>query len=136
MYNQFEFNQSQNFVGGVDYNFILRNMNFFGETSVSQNGGMATVNGLLMALDKRLSMAIVQRKFDRDFQNTYASAFAERSRPNNESGVYFVSSVRSKIFLTPLNREVNWCFHHCGISIFLSLSPPDVKLASSAWLMC
>lgn len=88
LYNQFEFNQSQNFVGGVDYNFILRNMNFFGETSVSQNGGVATVNGLLMALDKRLSMAIVQRKFDRDFQNTYASAFAERSRPNNESGVY------------------------------------------------
>ncbi|MFT7295357.1 MAG: hypothetical protein ACI80P_000105 [Flavobacteriales bacterium] len=88
LYNQFEFNQNKNFVGGIDYNFVRRNFNFFGETSMSQNGGLAMVNGVLVALDKRLSMAIVQRKYDRDFQSVYSSAFAENSRPKNESGVY------------------------------------------------
>ncbi len=88
LYNQFEFNQSQNFVAGFDYNYIFRNLNFFGEISRSANGGIATVNGLVAALDNRLSLVIMQRYFSRDYHTLYANAFAERSRPTNESGLY------------------------------------------------
>ncbi|MGB0424727.1 MAG: hypothetical protein ACPGED_10395, partial [Flavobacteriales bacterium] len=35
LYNQFEFNSNENQVVGVDYSFGLKNVNFFGETSMS-----------------------------------------------------------------------------------------------------
>ena len=88
IYNQFEFNSNRNAVGGLNYNLIVRNMNFFGETAMSQNGGWATLNGVLMALDQRLTVAIVNRNFQRDYQNLYANVFAERSSPTNEKGTY------------------------------------------------
>ncbi|MBI1266362.1 MAG: helix-hairpin-helix domain-containing protein [Cryomorphaceae bacterium] len=88
IYNQFEFNSNRNAVGGVNYNLIVRNMNFFGETAMSQNGGWATLNGVLMALDQRLTVAIVNRNFQRNYQNLYANVFAERSSPTNEKGTY------------------------------------------------
>jgi hypothetical protein len=89
VYNQFEFNANQNFVAGLNYSYLWRNLNFFGEVSRSASGGVGTVNGLIAALDQRLSLVIMQRHFTRDFQSIYANAFAERSRPTNESGIYF-----------------------------------------------
>lgn len=89
VYNQFEFNSNQNFVAGLNYSYLWRNLNFFGEVSRSASGGVGTVNGLIAALDQRLSLVIMQRHFTRDFQSIYANAFAERSRPTNESGIYF-----------------------------------------------
>lgn len=88
VYNQFEFNDNKNFVAGLDYNLVVRNFNFFGEFSRSQNGGFGTVNGVLMALDPRFSMVAVHRHFTRDFHSLYANTFAERSRPTNEQGLY------------------------------------------------
>ncbi len=88
LYNQFEFSDNENLVAGVDYNLVLRNMNFFGEASMSQNGGVGFVNGVLIALDPKLSIVALHRHFDRDFQSLYANAFAERSRPINEQGLY------------------------------------------------
>lgn len=88
LYNQFEFNSNENLVAGVDYNLVVRNMNFFGEASMSQNGGYAFLNGVLMALDQRLSVVALHRHFSRDYQSLYANAFAERSRPINEQGLY------------------------------------------------
>lgn len=89
VYNQFEFNQNENFVAGFDYNYLIRNLNFFGEISRSQSGGLAMVNGMMAALDKRLSVVVMQRYFSRDYHTLYANVFAERSRPTNESGLYF-----------------------------------------------
>jgi len=87
-YNQFELDTSSYSVVGFDYSYSRSGWNFFGETSRSENGGLATWNGLMIALDPRLSISIVQRSFGRDFQNLQANAFAESSRPANESGIY------------------------------------------------
>lgn len=87
-YNQFEFNASENFVAGVDYSAVIKNFNFFGEVSMSQSGGYAMVNGVVAALDQNLSLVLMQRHFSRDYHSIYANAFAERSRPTNESGIY------------------------------------------------
>lgn len=87
-YNQFELDTSTYSVVGVDYSFSRSGWNFFGETSRSDNGGLATLNGLMLAVDPRLSISIVQRSFDRNFQNLQANVFAESSRPSNESGIY------------------------------------------------
>jgi len=94
LYNQFEFNSNENQVVGVDYSVGLKNVNLFGETSMSANGGWATLNGALISLHPKATFAMIQRHFTRDFQNLIANSFAESSRPANESGFYMATSFK------------------------------------------
>jgi hypothetical protein len=86
-YNQFEKGNTTNLNIGMDYNFILRNFNFFGEAARSRNGGMAFLNGLFISLDPRLSFTILQRSYQRSYQNNLTAAFSE-SGGTNEKGLY------------------------------------------------
>ncbi len=87
-YNQYEFQGNANTTYGFDWNAVYRNVTWFGEGARSSNGGLAGVTGLLVALDKRLSLAMLYRDLQRDFQGLYSSAFAESSNPWNERGLY------------------------------------------------
>jgi hypothetical protein len=71
----------------MDYNYVHRNFNFFGEFSRSENGGLAYVNGLLMSLDPRFSFTILHRNYGKDYQNLLSNGFAE-SNSRNEKGIY------------------------------------------------
>lgn len=88
LYNQFDFNSSSLFNLGLDYNAVLKNMNFFGEVAWSDNNAWATMHGLLMALDPRFSMSVIFRHYDKDYQSQYASGFGEGSNTSNETGLY------------------------------------------------
>ncbi len=87
-YNQFEFSGDNILNLGLDYSFLFRNMNFFGEAARSDNGGTAFLNGLLISLDSWVALSIVHRKYSKDYQFLYAAAFAEGSKPANEEGLY------------------------------------------------
>lgn len=87
-YNQFEFSSRQNTNLGLDYNFVFRNFNFFGEEAMSENGGMAFLNGVLVSLDPRLSLTVTHRYYQRDFQNLMSNGFAENTMAANEKGFY------------------------------------------------
>ena len=87
-YNQFEYSSSKNFNVGVDYNFIVKNFNFFGEAGMSQSGGKAFVNGVLISLDPRLSLTVLHRYYERNFQNLMSNGFGESTTPSNEKGLY------------------------------------------------
>lgn len=102
LYNQFDFSAQRNDNIGADYNLLFRNVNIFGETSVSGNGGIATINGMLVSLDPRLSFSLLHRYFQKDFQNLYANAFADGSSPANEQGIYMgmVARPGRRIMLT------------------------------------
>ncbi|HEY4797603.1 MAG TPA: helix-hairpin-helix domain-containing protein [Bacteroidia bacterium] len=89
-YNRFDFSGKQLSDVGADYSFVIRNFNFFGEASVSNNGGTAGVNGCIIALDRRLSFSVLHRYLQRNYQNLYSSVFSESSAPqSNEQGIYF-----------------------------------------------
>ncbi len=87
-YNQFEFEGQQNTTYGADWNVLYRNLTWFGEGARSANGGMAGLTGLLVALDKRLSLSMLYRDYQRNYQGLYSVAFAESSNPWNERGLY------------------------------------------------
>lgn len=87
-YNQFEFQGISNTTYGIDWKVPYRNITWFGEGARSASGGMAGLTGILVALDKRLSLAMLYRNLQRDFQGLYSSAFAESSNPWNEHGLY------------------------------------------------
>jgi hypothetical protein len=93
-YNQFEFASKHNFNVGIDYNYIFRNFNFFGEQAMSKNGGMAFVNGVLISLDPRLSITVVQRNYQRNYQNLLSNAFSEGTTSANEKGTYIGISAK------------------------------------------
>ena len=45
LYNKFDYQGKHNFVGGMDYSYVFRNANLFGEYSMSANGGKAFCQG-------------------------------------------------------------------------------------------
>ncbi|PCH99320.1 MAG: hypothetical protein COB85_00005 [Bacteroidetes bacterium] len=87
-YNQFEFSAKQNLNLGLDYNYVFQNMNFFGELSMSQNGGIAQLHGLIMSMDPRLTLTVLYRNYQRDYQSRHAKGFGETAKTSNEKGVY------------------------------------------------
>lgn len=93
-YNQFEFTGSSNFVGGLDYSYVLQNFNIFGEISRSQNGGLATIEGVMMALDPKFSVSLVHRYYQKEYQNLYNNAFAEGSKSANEQGLFLGAELK------------------------------------------
>lgn len=88
LHNQFEFSAKSNTTIGADYSYVFRNFNFFGEVSVSENGGYAYLNGLLISVDPRLSFTALHRNYQRNFQSLTSNAFGEGARPSNEKGIY------------------------------------------------
>ncbi len=72
----------------TDYKWTYKNMHLFGETALSDNLGYATLNGLLIGVDKRLSFSALHRFFSLKYQALNAQPFSESSKINDESGVY------------------------------------------------
>lgn len=93
-YRQFVFTGKSLTGFSLDYNWRHRNWYAFGETARSDNGGVSTLNGLLFAADRRVTLAVLHRALGRDYQSVYAAPFAETSGASNESGVYLGTDIR------------------------------------------
>lgn len=88
LYNQNRFEGKSNANFGVDYSYIWRNFNLFGETSIGMNGGMATINGLFMTVDPKLTLVGMHRYFAKDYQGLYANSIGENTAVENEHAGY------------------------------------------------
>ena len=100
LYNQFAFKGKHNFVGGIDYNYIFKNVNIFGETAISVNGGKAFCHGLIIALDPKLTFSAHYRNYSKDFQNFFSNAISESTVSQNEQGMYLGFEAKLSKFLT------------------------------------
>ncbi len=89
VYNQFFFIGDKINNVSLDYSYIYRNLHFFGETARSSNfGSIASVNGLLIGLDRKVDMAILYRHLPADYQAMRPRVFGETSQGSNEYGLY------------------------------------------------
>jgi hypothetical protein len=88
LYQKFLIDTNQWYNAGVDANILLKNINLFGEASMSSNGGWAYLAGAVLKLDDRLSLSVVNRNFQPDYLSVYANSFGEKSDNNNEKGIY------------------------------------------------
>lgn len=102
LYQKFLLDTNQWYNAGLDANILLKNINFFGEVSMSNNGGWAYLAGALIQLDDRVSVSIINRNFQPNFQSIYSNSFGERSDNNNEKGTYvgFKADVLKGVVLT------------------------------------
>ncbi len=94
-YNQFDFRGKNTFAGSVDYSYVFKNFQFFGEVSyVTHSKSFANLHGVLLALDSRASMSVVYRNYQRGYETFYNAGFAEGSQTKNEKGVYTALTVK------------------------------------------
>ncbi|NBV14101.1 MAG: helix-hairpin-helix domain-containing protein, partial [Sphingobacteriia bacterium] len=66
-YQQYDFGGNSNFVNGLDWDWVIRNLNLFGEVARSESGGIGATASVLAAIDPKMDVAIQVRHFDRDF---------------------------------------------------------------------
>ncbi|MCB0705198.1 MAG: helix-hairpin-helix domain-containing protein [Saprospiraceae bacterium] len=88
LYNQFYFQGSSLLNTSVDYDWRWKGIHVFGETALDGNGGLATSNGLLVAVSRELDLALLYRNFSAEFQTLHGNAFAESRETRNENGIY------------------------------------------------
>jgi hypothetical protein len=87
LYNRFEFRGTNTLNTGIDYGWLFRNLNFFGEVSRSGNGAVAFVQGLVAGLDPKLAVSLAYRSYPRNYHNLYSGAIRESGNNFNESGI-------------------------------------------------
>lgn len=93
-YNQFRLSGDRVHNISLDYSYIFQNYNFFGETARSSSGAIATINGLLMGLDRKVDLAVLFRHYPRDYVALNANPFGESRGGNNETGLYMGIELR------------------------------------------
>lgn len=88
-YQKFDFQGDRNYVLGLEWDVVYRNLNSFGEVARSQSGGMGFTTGLLASLDPKVDFALNIRHFDKDFHSLKGYSFSERPYAlQGESGMY------------------------------------------------
>lgn len=87
-YNLFYFRGSNNTNVSVDYVLKNKKIKFYGETAVSSNGKIATLNALQLTPASYFSFLLLHRYYDRGYQAFFGNAFAQSSSVQNEKGLY------------------------------------------------
>ena len=87
-YNLFYFRGSNNINMSVDYMLKTNKMKFYGETAVSSNKAVATLNAVQLTPVSYLSLLFLHRYYDRRYQAFFGNAFGQNSTVQNEQGVY------------------------------------------------
>ncbi len=93
-YNRFRLNGTELMNVSLDYTYIMKNVHFYGETAMSDNGGLATLNGILLGLHPKANAAIVYRNFQANYQNINGNTFSETISPENEEGIYLGTEIK------------------------------------------
>lgn len=78
----------------TDYEITWRNMHFFGEVAISNNGRTAILSSLLISAGAHADLVLLHRRYDKGYHALYADAFAEFYKPVNEEGLYTGISVK------------------------------------------
>jgi hypothetical protein len=94
VYNYFYFSGKKQTIGGVFYRYRWKKLNLFGETAMTENGSIATLNGCYFSPTSQVNLVVLQRYYSPEYDTFYASSFSETSRINNENGLYLGAEVR------------------------------------------
>ena len=102
-YQVYNFSGKQNYITSLDYDFTLKNFNFFGEIARSKSGGIGALSGVLFSASPKMDISMVYRNFAKNYHSFYGFAFSERPYAlNNERGLYIGFEIRP---------DYNWTFN-------------------------
>ncbi|MDR1022831.1 MAG: helix-hairpin-helix domain-containing protein [Prevotellaceae bacterium] len=92
-YTLFELNKNESANLSADYRWYAKKVRLFGEFGVSQNGGLAVLNGGLADVAPRMQLALLHRYYQPQYQAYYAAGFAEGGKTENENGLYIGANI-------------------------------------------
>lgn len=87
-YNLFYFRGTQNMNVSVDYLVKNRQIKMYGETALSKNGALATLNAMQLTPVSYISFLMLHRYYSRRYQAYFGNAFSQSSSVQNEHGLY------------------------------------------------
>lgn len=87
VYQKYNDTGKDRYLLSLDYKTSWRSIYLFGETAFSDNGAVATVNGIRSG-NSWMSACLLYRRYDKRYVSHYASGFGEYSNTSNEEGVY------------------------------------------------
>ncbi len=93
-YNLFYFSGKQQTTASLDYRARIGIFNLFGETAITNNYGIASINGALYSPTSKVSLVTLWRYYSPKYDTFYANAFSENTRINNEKGIYIGTEIR------------------------------------------
>lgn len=89
LYNRFSFSGRQNLTASLFADGHLQQLSYFTEWAISQQGGWGGITGLIAPLSHTLDVSFLFRHYTPNFHSLYGSAFAEGTRLQNETGLYW-----------------------------------------------
>lgn len=87
-YNLFYFQGNRNTNVSVDYLLKNKKIKFYGETALSSNGALATLNAFQLTPVSYFSWLLLYRYYDRRYHAFFGNAFSQSSSVQNEQGFY------------------------------------------------
>lgn len=87
-YNLYYFRGNRNTDVSVDYLLKNRMIKFYGETALSGNGAVASLNALQLTPASYFSFLLLYRYYDKRYQAFFGNAFSQSSTIQNEQGFY------------------------------------------------
>ena len=81
----------------IDYSYTYKNIHLFGEAAADKKNNKAFINGLLISVDPRVDISVLQRTISKGYQSINGNAFTENTYPTNETGLYAGVSIRPAI---------------------------------------
>jgi len=96
-YNRYAISGNSWYNMSIDYSYTYKNMHLFGEAAMDKRSNKAFINGILLSVDPRVDISIVQRTISKGYQSINGNAFTENTYPTNETGIYAGVSIRPAI---------------------------------------
>ena len=85
----FDFYGKENYNLSAYYETQYKKIHLYGELAQSKSGGNAILQGMHLQAHPQLSLEIIYRKYDKNYQALYGNAFGEQTGTQNEEGFYF-----------------------------------------------
>lgn len=94
VYNKFYIEGNNQNTAGINYRGRWQKLNLFGETGISTNNAVASINGFSFSPISQISLVALHRIYSPKYDTFFATAFAETSRVSNENGTYIGVEIR------------------------------------------
>lgn len=85
----FDFYGKENYNLSAYYEIQYKKIHLYGELAQSKSGGNAILQGMHLQAHPQLSLEVIYRKYDKNYQALYGNAFGEQTGTQNEKGFYF-----------------------------------------------
>lgn len=127
-YKQYKFAANQLLTSGINYRYYSGKLSLFGETSMSDNTKVGTVNGVAWHIDPRVDLLVIHRYYDKGFQSLYSAGFGESSDNTGENGLYFGATAR-------LSKHINFSAYYDQFNYtFLKYLTDDYSVGREVFL--